>query len=72
MAKNDTKTKKENPLVGSILFLVCSILITVLGEDYVWTPFGLFEVPLQIVGAVCIVLAVISVIGAVRKKKNEG
>lgn len=67
----DKNKKKDDSLAGSILLLICSIVIVIVGGDYVWYPFGLVEIPLQIVGVIVGILAAISVFAELKKKKNQ-
>lgn len=63
--------KKENPLIGGILLLICGILMVALGKDYLWVLFGVIEIPLQIAGIVIAVLGVISTALGVKEKKQK-
>ena len=63
--------KKDGSLAGSIILLVCSVVLIFLGEDYVWYPFGLIEIPLQIVAVPIAILAGISVFAELKKRKKK-
>ena len=68
---NEKNEKKDGSLAGAIILLVCSVFIIFAGEDYVWYPFGLIEIPLQIVAVPIAILAGISVFAELKKKKNH-
>lgn len=70
MAKQE-ENKKENPLVGGIILLVCSIIAIALGADYVWVLFGAIEIPLQIVGIVGAIISILFIIAGVKAKKQD-
>lgn len=63
--------KKDDSLAGSIILLVCGIIMAIAGENYVWYPFGIVEIPLQIVGVIAAVLGAISTVLEFRKKKSK-
>ena len=68
---NNNNEKKESPLAGLIITTICAILMAILGEDYVWYPFGLVEIPMQIVGAIVGVLGILAIVIELKNKKNK-
>ena len=69
MSKNKAN-KKDNPLVGGIILLICGILMIAVGQDYLWVLFGVIEIPLQIVGVVAAVLGVLCTVKGIKEKKK--
>lgn len=69
MAKQP-KEKKQSNLTTGIIALVLGIILACV-KNYVWVLFGVIEIPLPVLGVICIVIGVVYIILGIRDKKKE-
>ena len=71
MAKKAKGEKKENPILIGILLLIVGAGMIAGSGNFVWVLFEVIELPLWIPGIASALLGVLSLVIAIKEKKNK-
>lgn len=69
MEEKKTQTRSSKIIVG-ILFLLGSMGLFMVGDQYVWSLLGIIDIPMSVLGGICAMIGGWRLVSGLREKKD--